>query len=138
MGFSHLFILQLRSWPCSLGPPDLDSRPNLFDLLIFDHQHLLAFDLLLQHLLAFDLLPLPLHPSAPIGLQRQYNFITSEIISCAPERPSPTCTLCKAATYQYPLRGRHLLVPFTKSTPTSTLYKANTYQYLCGASIYQY
>ncbi len=56
MGFSHLFILQLRSWLCGLGPPDSDSRPDLFDLLIFD--------LLLQHLLAFDFLLLPLHPSA--------------------------------------------------------------------------
>ncbi len=56
MGFSHLFILQLRSWHRGLAPPDLDSRPDLFDLLIFN--------LLLQHLLAFDLLPLPLYPWA--------------------------------------------------------------------------
>ncbi len=56
MGFSHLFILQLRSWHRCLGPPDSDSGPDLFDLLIFD--------LLLQHLLAFDLLLLPLHPLA--------------------------------------------------------------------------
>ncbi len=56
MGFSHLFILQLRSCHRGLGPPDLDSGPDLFYLLIFDH--------LLQHLLAFDLLLLTLHPSA--------------------------------------------------------------------------
>ncbi len=56
MGFSHLFILQLRSWLHGLGPPDSDFGPDLFDLLIFD--------LLLQHLLAFDLLLLPLHPLA--------------------------------------------------------------------------
>ncbi len=86
MGFSHLFILQLRSWPRGLRPPNLDSGLDLFDLLILDLllqyllafdllildlllQHLLAFDLLilhllLQHLLAFDLLLLPLHPLA--------------------------------------------------------------------------
>ncbi len=34
MGFSHLFILQLRSWHRGLGPPDLDSGPDLFDLLL--------------------------------------------------------------------------------------------------------
>ncbi len=56
MGFSHLFILQLRSWHCGLGPPDSDSGPDLFDLLIFD--------LLLQHLLAFDLL---LHSLPPLA-----------------------------------------------------------------------
>ncbi len=55
MGFSHLIILQLRSWYRGLGLPNFDSGPNLFNLLIFD--------LLLQHLLAFDLLPLPLHSS---------------------------------------------------------------------------
>ncbi len=33
MGFSHLFILQLRSWHRGLGPPDLDSGPYFFDLL---------------------------------------------------------------------------------------------------------
>ncbi len=44
MGFSHLFILQLRSWPRGLGPLDLDSEPDLFDFLILD---LLIFDLLL-------------------------------------------------------------------------------------------
>ncbi len=69
MGFSHLFIFQLGSWPHGLGPPDLDSRPDIFDLLILD--------LLLQHLLAFDLLLLPLHPSAPMGLRRQYNSMRS-------------------------------------------------------------
>ncbi len=56
MGFSHLFIHQLRSWPRGLGPPDSDSGPDLFDPLILDP--------LLQHLLAFDLLFLHLHPSA--------------------------------------------------------------------------
>ncbi len=55
MGFSHLFILQLRSWPHGLGSPDLNSGPDLFDLLIFDLLLLLLFfDFLLQHL----------HPSA--------------------------------------------------------------------------
>ncbi len=44
MGISHLFILQLKSWPHGLIPPHLDSKPDLFDLLIFD---LLIFDLLL-------------------------------------------------------------------------------------------
>ncbi len=44
MGFSHVFILQLRSWLRGLGLPDLDSGLNLFDLLILD---LLIFDLLL-------------------------------------------------------------------------------------------
>ncbi len=44
MGFSHLFILQLRSWLHGLGPPNLDSRPDLFNLLILD---LLIFNLLL-------------------------------------------------------------------------------------------
>ncbi len=44
MGFSHLFILQLRSWPYGLEPPNLNSGPDLFDLLILD---LLIFDLLL-------------------------------------------------------------------------------------------
>ncbi len=43
MGFSHLFIFQLRSWPCGLVPPDSDSGLDLFDLLILD---LLIFDLL--------------------------------------------------------------------------------------------
>ncbi len=43
MKFSHLFILQLRSWPRGLKPPDLDSRPDLFNFLILD---LLIFDLL--------------------------------------------------------------------------------------------
>ncbi len=43
MGFSHLFIFQLRSWPCGLVPPDSDSGPDLFDLLILD---VLIFDLL--------------------------------------------------------------------------------------------
>ncbi len=56
MRFSHLFILQLRSWLRGLGPPDSDSGPDLFNLLILNF--------LLQHLLAFDLLLLPLHPSA--------------------------------------------------------------------------
>ncbi len=36
MGFSHLFILQLRSWPRSLEPPDLESGFDLFDLLLLD------------------------------------------------------------------------------------------------------
>ncbi len=66
MGFSHLFILQLRSWPRGLGPLDSDAGTDLFDSLILDLllQHLLAFNLLLLHLLAFDLLLLPMHPSA--------------------------------------------------------------------------
>ncbi len=42
MRFSHLFILQLKFWPRSLGPPNSDFRPDLFDLLILD---LLIFDL---------------------------------------------------------------------------------------------
>ncbi len=36
MGFSYLFIFQLRTWFYGLGPPDLDSGPDLFDPLIFD------------------------------------------------------------------------------------------------------
>ncbi len=36
MEFSHLFILQLRSWLRGLEPPDSDSGPDVFDLLIFD------------------------------------------------------------------------------------------------------
>ncbi len=74
MRFSHLFILQLRSSPRGLGPPDLDSGPDLFDLLILDLllQHLLAFDflildLLLQHLLAFLLEPTLLNVQALQG-----------------------------------------------------------------------
>ncbi len=43
MGFSHLFILQLRSWPRGLEPLDSEFGPDLFDLLILD---LLIFDLL--------------------------------------------------------------------------------------------
>ncbi len=111
MEFSHLFILQLRSWPRGLGPPDSDSGPDLFNLLILD---LLIFDLLLEYLLAFDLLFLPLHPSAPMGLWRQCNFT-----KIASERPPPTSTL----------QGWHLPVPFTKLTSTSTLCEADTYQY---------
>ncbi len=34
MGFSHLFILQLRSYHRGLGPPDSDSGPDLFDFLL--------------------------------------------------------------------------------------------------------
>ncbi len=34
MGFSHVFILQLKSWHRGLGPPDSNSRPDLFDLLL--------------------------------------------------------------------------------------------------------
>ncbi len=45
MEFSHLFILQLRSWPRSLGPSGSDSEPDFFDFLILD---LLIFDLLLS------------------------------------------------------------------------------------------
>ncbi len=44
-------------------------------------------------------------------------------------RPTPTSTLCKANTYQYPLRSRHLPVPFAKLTPTSTLCEVIIYQY---------
>ncbi len=120
MEFSHLFIFQLKSWLHGLGPPDSNSGPDLFDLLILNLQHLLAFDLLLLHLLAFDLLPLPLYPSVLMGLRRWCNFMISEIISCTPERPSSTSIL----------QGRHLLVLFAKPTSTSTLCKANTYQYL--------
>ena len=57
MGFSHLYILQLKPWLRGLGSPDLDSKPDLFDLLIFDFLLLLLPpDLLLQHLhsLAFE------------------------------------------------------------------------------------
>ncbi len=118
MGFSHLFILQLKSWPFGLGPPDLDSGPDLFDLLILDF---LIFDLLFQHLLAFDLLPLPLYLSTLMGFWRQCNFMHSwETI---------TYQYLKADTYQYPLQSQYLPVPFAKPTPTNTLCKANTYQY---------
>ncbi len=55
MGFSHLFILKLRSWHHGLRPSDSDFGLDFFDFLIFD--------LLLQHLLAFDLLFQHLHPS---------------------------------------------------------------------------
>ncbi len=36
MGFSQLFILQLRSWPRGLGFLDSDSGPDVSDLLILD------------------------------------------------------------------------------------------------------
>ncbi len=119
MWFSHLFILQLRSWPRGLGTPNSDSGPDLFDLLVLD---LLIFDLLLQHLLAFDLLFLPLHPFASMGLRRRYNSMRSwEAITYQYlARPTPTSTLCEADTYQY---------PFAKPTPTSTHCKAIIYQY---------
>ncbi len=115
--------------PVGLGPRDLDSGPDLFDLLTLD---LLIFDLLLQHLLAFDFLPLPLHPSAPMGLWRRCNFmrsweaVTYQYLS----RSTSTSTLCKADTYQYPLRSQYLPVSFAKPTPTSTHCKAIIYQYL--------
>ncbi len=57
MAFSHLFIFQLRSWPCGLGSPHSDSGPDLFDLLILD---LLIFDYLLFQLLH----PLAFHARA--------------------------------------------------------------------------
>ncbi len=46
MEFSHLFILQLKSWLYGLGPLDLNSELDLCYLLIFD---LLIFDLLLSN-----------------------------------------------------------------------------------------
>ena len=51
MRFSHLFIFQLRPWSLDLGPPDLGSKSDLFDLLIYNF---LIFYFLFQHL----------HPSA--------------------------------------------------------------------------
>ncbi len=44
MGFSYLFILQLRFWHRGLSPLDLDSGSDLFDLLILN---VLVFDLLI-------------------------------------------------------------------------------------------
>ncbi len=66
-----------------------------------------------------------------MGLWRQCNFMRSwEIITYQYlSRPTPTSTLCKADTYQYPLRSWHLPVPFAKPTPTSTHCKAIIYQY---------
>ncbi len=63
-----------------------------------------------------------------MGLRKRCNFMTSEIILYASERPSSTSTL----------QDQHLPVPFAKPTPTSTLCEADTYQYSCGANTYQY
>ncbi len=56
MRFSHLFILQVRSWPRGLGPPDSDSGPDLFDFLIFD-------------LLIFNVLPFNFYITWPFMLE---------------------------------------------------------------------
>ena len=74
MGFFHLYILQLRLCLRGLGPPNLDSKPHLFDLRIFDLLLLLLlFDLLLQHLhpLAFEVGADNLHYVDPT---KQCNF----------------------------------------------------------------
>ncbi len=68
MLWDFLIYLSSSSSPDSagLGPPDLDSGPDLFDLLILNLLilDLLILNLLFQYLLAFDLLLLPLYSLA--------------------------------------------------------------------------
>ncbi len=56
---------------------------------------------------------------------RSWEAVTYQYLA----RPTPTNTLCKADTYQYPLQSRHLPVLLAKPTPTSTHCKAIIYQY---------
>ncbi len=128
MGFSYLFILQLRSWPHSLGPPDSDSGPLWFS-------DLWPPDLRLSASASAGLWPPisastsfgPHRPSEAMQLHRDRSWaaITHQYLA----RPTPTSTFCKADTYQYLLQSRHLLVPFAKPTPTSIHCKAIIYQY---------
>ncbi len=87
MGFSPLFILQLRSWHHGQGPPDSDSGPDLFDLLIFDLLLLLlSLDLLLQHL-HLSALDVGADTLISAGLARRCNFFQSA------SGPRPSCQL---------------------------------------------
>ena len=74
MGFSHLYILQLKSWPYGLGSSDLDSGSDLCDLLIFDLLLLLLSpDLLLQHL-HFSAFEVRVNTLNYVDFARQCNF----------------------------------------------------------------
>lgn len=57
-------VFQLKSWSYNLGLPDLDSRPDLFDLFAL-HDRLDLYDL--DGLYAFLLV---LQPSALVDLRR--------------------------------------------------------------------
>ncbi len=75
MGFSHLFILQLRSWRRGLA--SLIRTPNLFDLLIFDLLLLLlSLDLLLSICIPRPLMlePTLLHAQALQGNVTSFNL----------------------------------------------------------------
>ncbi len=57
---------------------------------------------------------------------RSWKVVTYQYLA----RSTPTSTLCKVDTYQYPLQSRHLPVPFAKPTSTSIHCKAIIYRYL--------
>ncbi len=88
MGFSHLFILQLRSWLHGLGPPDSDSKPVLLDLLILDF---MIFDLLIFDFLLFNFwIPWPFMLELTLQIaQALWGNVNSWIVSGP--RPSYFC-----------------------------------------------
>ena len=74
MRFSYLFIFQLRSWSLNLGPLDLGSKPDFYDLLIFNVLFLmLTLDLVI---LVFAFLALFVRADTPncIGFMMRYNL----------------------------------------------------------------
>ena len=79
MGFSDLFILQLRSWFLDLRPLDLCFEPDLFDLLIFD---LLIFDLPDLLILAspFFVLSIRANTLYYVGFARRCNFLQLQTV----------------------------------------------------------
>ena len=90
--FSHLYIFQLRPWPNGLGSPDLDSKPDFFDFLIFNFLLLLQlFHLLLQHL---HLLAFKIRANTPnyIDLTRQCNFSFTPATITQAKPSSNKCT----------------------------------------------
>ncbi len=78
MRFFHLIIFQLRSWLRDLRPFDLDSKPNLFDLLLLDFLFLVSAGLWPPAFLSTSL-GLSARADTPkcIGHARRCNFLAA-------------------------------------------------------------
>ncbi len=127
MGFSHLFILQLRSWPHW-------SRTSWFGLRTSLTFWSLTFCFSIYWpLTSYLYLYIPRPPWAFGGdvtswhPRSSHALLRGRHLPVPFAKPSPTSTLCKADTYQYPLRSRHLPVllrsqhlPVLIARPSST------------------
>ncbi len=136
MGFSHLFVLQLRSWPSWSRTSWFGLRTSLaFWSLTFNIcGPLTSYFSICWPLTSYLYLYIPRPPWAFRGDVTSWHPRSSYALLRSRHLPVP----CMADTYQYPLQSQHLLVHFAKPTPTSTLAEPTPTSTYCKVIIYQY